>query len=307
VLDRSGKVIIARQVEGGNTQAGSGSNAPYPFAKFSPAARLIAQLLPGDGKTAPPAQLNRGLPLLAQAPQAQNAAALLAPALGKAVTQSGMFYEAHQAQWVSGKLPLTSLLQEPQGQRSAPVAYQHAAAEKVGAGRTAPAMPSPAPTPTVAIAPREMAVNTPALQTAAGTTQTPLLTQQVADDLRPLVQQQLEAATTNRMVWHGEIWPRQSMDWEIEWNGEREADGSSEDDARWRTALSLTTPRLGRVDANLQLSAKGVSITLATPSDSSANDLRAAVPALVEALSAAGVPLLDIKVRFENEYPAGQG
>ncbi len=283
VLDRSGRVIIARQVESGTAQQ-PGSAAPYPFAKFSAAARLIGQLLPAEGEAPPPAQLNRGQPLLTQPPLAQNAAVLLAPALGKAVAQSGMFYEAHQAQWVTGKLPLDRLLQEPQGQRSAPIAFQHAAAGKVGADGTAPA-----------VAPRGM-------ETAA-----PAAVRPVPDDLRPLVQQQLEAAAANRMAWHGEVWPRQTMDWQIEWDGEREADGSSDEEARWSTALSLTTPRLGRIDARLQLSARGVSIALATPADSSANDLRAAAPALVEALAAAGVPLFDLKVRFENEYPAGQG
>jgi len=289
VLDRSGKVVIARQVDAGNTQAAS--NAPYPFAKFSPAARLIGQLLPGDGEPAPPAQLNRGQPLLAQAPQAQISAALLAPALGKAVAQSGMFYEAHQAQWVNGKLPLNSLLQEPQGQRSAPFAFQQAAGAKVGAGETA----------------RDMQSATVAQTQQSRETATPAIVRPVPDDLRPLVQQQLDAAATNRMLWHGEVWPRQSMNWEIEWNGEREADGSSEEKAKWRTALSLTTPRLGRIDANLQLSPAGVSITLATPSGSSAGDLRDAAPELAQALAAAGVPLLGFKVTFDNEYPAGQG
>lgn len=301
VLDRSGKVVIARQVDGGNAQAGS--TAPYPFAKFSPAAQLIGRLLPSEGEAPPPAPLNRGQPLLAQPPQTQNAAVTLAPALGKAVAQSGIFYEAHQAQWVSGKLPLDRLLQEPQGQRSAPVAYQHAAAEKVGAGGTAPLLSVP-----TSVAPREMAANPAAgLPQTANTAQTSSFAQTVPDDLRPLVQQQLEAAATNRMVWHGEVWPRQSMDWEIEWKGEREADGSSDEEALWRTALSLTTPRLGRVDAKLQLSANGVSIALTTPLGASAADLRDAAPALTEALAAAGVPLLGFKVTFDNEYPAGQG
>lgn len=314
VLDRSARVVIARQVETGSTTTSAGEAAPYAYARFSPAARMIGQLLPAEGEAPPPAQLNRGQPLLAQPPQAQNMAAQLAPALGKAVVQSGMFYEAHQAQWVSGKLPLATLLQEPQGQKSAPVAFQHAIAEKVGADRTA----TPATGSTVAV-PREITANslaaTPASPQAAPTTQaTPqptqlasALPQPLPDDLRPLVQQQLEAAATNRMVWHGEVWPRQSLDWEIEWDGERAADGSIDEEAHWRTALSLTTPRLGRVDARLQLSAQGVSISLGTPSDSSANDLRDAAPVLAKALAAAGVPLLGLKVKFENEYPAGQG
>jgi len=307
VLDRSAKVIIARQVETGTASGSPGEAAPYAYARFSPAARMIGQLLSAEGEAPPPAQLNRGQPLLPQAPQAQNLAAQLAPALGKAIVQSGMFYEAHQAQWVSGKLPLATLLQEPQGQKSAPEAFQHALAQKVGAGGTAN------PTAPAGAVPREMAAHTTVAAQAATQAasqpaqQASVLPQPIPDDLRPLVQQQLDAAATNRMVWHGEVWPQQSLDWEIEWDGERAADGSTDEAAQWRTALSLTTPRLGRVDARLQLSAQGVSITLDTPSDSSAHDLRDAAPALAEALADAGVPLRGFKVKFGNEHPAGQG
>jgi flagellar hook-length control protein FliK len=297
VIDRSAKVVIARQVEASGTAAAS--NTPYAFTRFSDAARLIGQLLPAEGKSAPSVPLNRGQPLLVQMPQGQNAAALLAPALGKAVTQSGVFYEAHQAQWVSGRLPLAQLLQEPQGQRSTPAAFAQAAAEQTGA---TPVMPREATT-TASVA------TTAATTTAASTPQTSASqpAQPVPNELRPLVQQQLEAAASNRVFWHGEVWPRQTMEWEIEWDGEREADGSTEADARWRTALALTTPRLGRIDASLQLTAGGVRITLATPQDASAAALRAASLELAQALAAAGVPLRGFKVNTGNEYPAGQG
>jgi hypothetical protein len=407
VIDRSAKVVIARQVEGSTTTADA--TAPYAYAKFSPAARMIGQLLPADGEAAPPVQLNRGQPLLTQPPQAQSAAATLAPILGKAVTQSGMFYEAHQAQWVSGKLPLEQLLQEPQGLRSSPAAFRNAVAEaivrtlvpatvqatsqsvaqsnlgasmtavtqsvpgaavaSVVAGATNPALVQPqsianAPganllshlsdqvLPLVRQQVDAVATNRlPASEaarviaqafTAAGhpvttenalqalqggmarigaegmsslSAQAPaanvqqaagLATQQVPDEMRPLVQQQLEAAASNRVFWHGEVWPRQTMDWAIEWDGEREADGSEEEEARWRTALSLTTPRLGRIEASLQLSPKGVSISLATPDADSAADLRDAAPRLAEALAAAGVPLRGFQVKKPDEYPAGQ-
>lgn len=341
VLDRSGKTIIARQVESGATAAGELAG-PYPFARFSAAARMIGQLLPGEGEMPAPAQLNRGGPVLAQLPpagQTRDIAAQLAPALGKAVAQSGLFYEAHQAQWVNGKLPLAALLQEPQGQRSQPVALQLAAAEiaaraiatperpmtatqvlqalqtdtQTATSPATPMRPQPAG-PTDIAASFQRAMDELSGQFAAASPKpgalpgTPLSGQPQAlpDDLRPLVQQQLEAAATNRMLWHGEVWPHQTMDWEIEWNGGREADGKDEE-ARWQTSLALTTPRLGRVQAHLQLTTQGVNIRMTTPSDSSANDLRDAASVLAEALAAAGIPLLGFKVTYENEYPAGQG
>ena len=333
VIDRSNKVVIARQVEARPTAADD-ANAPYPFAKFSPAARLIGQLLPAEGEAAQPAPLGRGAPILPQPPQSPAATAQLASNLAKAVSQSGMFYESHQAQWVTGKLPLAQLLQEPQGQRSAQAAYQFAAVELVARFSAQQAQPD---APPVEQAARQAAMDggatrqagstgiAAALQqgfnpgkvgageTAAGSAPAPAAAaqvaaaaQQVPDELRPLVQQQLEAAGTQRLFWHGEVWPQQAIDWEIEWEGEREADGSEEENLRWRTALSLTTPRLGRVDASLQLSAQGVSIALATPHGASAADLRAAAPQLAEALGAAGVPLLAFQVRHEEPTPPAE-
>jgi hypothetical protein len=45
-------------------------------------------------------------------------AADLVPVLKQAITQSGMFYEAHQARWVAGQLPTEALRQEPQARFS---------------------------------------------------------------------------------------------------------------------------------------------------------------------------------------------
>ncbi|GAA5181583.1 hypothetical protein GCM10025771_28840 [Niveibacterium umoris] len=82
-----------------------------PKPTLSVSARLISQLLTGRESAAAPAALNEGSPLLPGPPQN---GAQLAPLLQRAVAQSGMFYEAHQAQWVEGKLPISQLLAEPQ-------------------------------------------------------------------------------------------------------------------------------------------------------------------------------------------------
>jgi hypothetical protein len=72
-------------------------------------------------------------------------AALLGERLKAAVTQSGLFYEAHLARWASGGMPLAELLKEPQGRlsrvarRDAPPDGEAPAAEDGFAdGRTLP-------------------------------------------------------------------------------------------------------------------------------------------------------------------------
>lgn len=278
VIDRSARAIIAQRVDAGAAAAESAT--PYPFTRLSPAARLIGALLPAEGETVPAALLNRGQPLIAAPTQGPLPAGQLAETLAKAVTQSGVFYEAHQAEWVKGRLPLAELLQEPQGRFSSPAAFAHAALEKIGAGDTAPQPAAAEPS----------AARQPASQPAAGTAA------QIPDTLRPLIQQQLEAAAYQRIFWHGEVWPQQALDWAIEWEGERAGAGDEQEPAVWHTALTLTTPRLGRIEARLQLTAQGVQMAISAADDLSAGELRDALPELAAAFARAGLPLLKCTV-----------
>lgn len=303
VIDRTPKLLIAQL----NSQtAAAAANPPYPYATLSRSAQLIGNLLLQEGETPQPAALNGGQPLLPQPPAR---GADLAPRLEQAITQSGLFYEAHQAQWVAGKLPLAQLLQEPQGQHSSPAALSNqnvspeasvrhgALAAPPEAGRGA-ANAASAPAATL-------------LQTAPGTgertetaaaqqQQTAGLPHKVPDELRPLVQQQLDAVATQRLVWHGEAWPNQRIEWEIEREQKRETREDAGEEDSWRTTLRLTTPRLGQVDATMQLTAAGIRVSLATPVDATAADLRDEAPALETALAAAGVPLLSFMVKSES-------
>jgi flagellar hook-length control protein FliK len=112
------------------------------------------------------------------------------------------------------------------------------------------------------------------------------------------VQQQLEAAATQRLTWHGEIWPKQTMDWEIERDA-REGDSAPGEAAAWATSLRLSLPRLGAIDARLQLSGQNVRLVLHTLEASTATDLDAAIPSLQQALAAAGLTLLGVQTQHE--------
>ncbi|MFA6314741.1 MAG: flagellar hook-length control protein FliK, partial [Sterolibacterium sp.] len=125
----------------------------------------------------------------------------------------------------------------------------------------------------------------------------PMTAATIPDELRPLVQQQLDAAGTQRLMWHGEIWPGQTMQWEIEWNDQAGGNSGHDEAEPWATTLRLKTPRLGEVEAGLRLGAGGVRIALTTPLGASAADLRAGAPALEQALASAGVPVLGFTVK----------
>ncbi|MBP0636498.1 flagellar hook-length control protein FliK [Cupriavidus sp. AcVe19-6a] len=76
---------------------------------LSATARAILAVMESAG----PQPVKPGTPLL-PAPPAAGSMQAAAAALANAVGQSGLFYESHLAQWVSGARPLSTILQEPQ-------------------------------------------------------------------------------------------------------------------------------------------------------------------------------------------------
>lgn len=290
VVDRSAQTILARSAA---NQGASGE--AYPHATLSPAAQLIGKLL-SEEQGAGPVPLNRGQPLL-NAPPAQ--AAPLAGALRNALENSGLFYEAHQAQWVAGKRPLDSLLQEPQGRLSSPdAARNEALAQQAGkaAAATAPG------TLLERIDSDRGGVARGVEHAAANARAEPQNTppQALPNELRPLVHQQLEAAANQRLIWHGEAWPGQRIDWEVEEDRQQPA-RSAEEPQPWLTTLRLTTPRLGSVEARLRIVGNSLQLNLSTPVGASAADMRDELPALADALAAAGIQLQAAQVRHEPE------
>lgn len=315
VVDRTPKVVIAQLT--GQSAVTPAADEPYKYATLSRTGQMIGNLLLPEGEQHQPATLNRGEPLLPQPPAR---ATDLVPALQKAITQSGLFYESHQAQWVAGKLAVAQLLQEPQGQRSAPATLaQHGVIQAPlpqGTGRPAPTTPTqdgaqPLSLPQEAGRAATTSAASPSLmQTLFGgeaRSEAPTAQQQASavaqampEELRPIVQQQLDAVATQRLIWHGEAWPTQAMEWEIVREEEQGAGTDVDDLASWRTTLRLDTPRLGHIDASLRLTTAGIHMTVATSDEASAADLRDAAPELAASFDAAGISLLSFLVKHES-------
>jgi hypothetical protein len=301
VVDRTPHLVVA-QLANRNSPGDAATGVNPQFANLSRTAQLIGSLLARDGAPPPPAALTRGQALLPAAfADTAKLAAELAPQLAKAVGQSGLFYEAHQVQWVMGQRPMNDLLVEPQA--------RHSPGEASARGQESDGLPA---RQTTNANPAQQSGPMAILQSLFGSEETrpqtgtqPAATanpaQIVPEDLRPLVQQQLDAAATQRMAWHGDVWPGQSLDWQIEPDGRQTGNEQTDSERGWITSLRLVTPRLGEIDARLTLAAEGVRIVIATPAGASAADLLDAAPSLEKSMAAAGVPLLALQVKHAAE------
>lgn len=279
VVETNGKVSLAFVAN--RSQGGDAESAQSVPTRLSQAGRLIGDLLAGvgqEGKRAEPAPLNGNQPIVSRMPES---AAELVPLLKEALTRSGMFYEAHQARWVEGKLPQEALLQQPQGrlspvlQEGAPApaaAFQAASAapEELAARSAQPQAPAPGPEAT--------------LQARNPMT--------VAPELTPLVQQQLDALATQNYVWQGQVWPGQQMHWEITEEGQDRQGAGEDAPDRWQTRLNLHLPNLGGIGATIRLrSDNEVEILLTTDSEPSRGTLAGASDGLRQQLGDAGLTL----------------
>ena len=269
-------------------------------ATLSRTGQLISDLFSStqsSGKTSQALPLN-GNQAIANTPPAQ--AKDLLPLLKQAITQSGMFYESHQAEWIEGRLSKNALLQEPQGKLSSSLAF---APETHDVALT-PGKPAlPAAEQIAAPATRQVAdtsSNAPAnsitdnarpslqQQTASG--------QQISAQIQPLVQQQLEALATQTYTWQGQVWPGQDMRWEIEEDASRQFMSGDDPAANWRTSLHLTLPRLGEIDAQIRIQGEQIVLRITSENPDTRQLLRMENDSLRQLLSEAGLSLASLGI-----------
>jgi hypothetical protein len=214
---------------------------------------------------ASPAAVAKSVPILAGAPPANIQD--FAVALKSAVSQSGLFYESHQAQWVSGERSLASLMKEPQAQL--PLAQGTAVSQTIDAKASGDAGLQSVLSGREAMHP----------QTA------------------PLVQQQLETLDTRQIVWQGQVWPGQTMDWQIEEEAARQSPDYDDEAPQWRTRLHLDLPGLGGVSAKLAIDRAGIRVEMVAERNESAGVLQKEVSQLAASMEASGLKVAGLAVK----------
>lgn len=187
----------------------------------------------------------------------------LAGILQEALSNSGLFYESHQAQWLGGDRSTAQLMQEPQN-----------------------------------MTPEQARAVTQELLSSSNQANTPTSPEGkslgIPDHLQPLVQQQLNALETNHMMWQGNIWPDQDMKWEVH---EQAAQSPAEEGQRqWVTQIQLDLPNLGAVAATLRLNSAGLSLRLNADTPQTRAVLGNASTRLVSSLADAGIPVVSTQV-----------
>jgi hypothetical protein len=246
---------------------------------ISDTAKFIGSLLQKGGEAGQAAQAGKAVPVITT-PPADTAA--LAQSLKQAVSQSGLFYESHQVQWLAGERNVAALLQEPQG-RLSPLLNQ-ADAQK--------AAPSAGNLPLASKAADVGALPAGALNSEAAKAEP------VHPQSMQIVQQQLQTLDSRQIIWQGQVWPGQEMKWEIEEDAARR-EGGEEEASHWHTRLNLELPSLGGVSAKLAFVNGAIQLDIAADSAISADRMRNAQASLAERFASSGLTLSGVNIRHE--------
>lgn len=294
VGDQLSMVFIAREPRPTFLLTGQAGSAN---ATLSGAARLIDHLLQmSDQDGAPPVVQGR-FPLL---PSANANAAQLASQLRQALTGSGVFYESHLLDWVSGSRPLTDIGHEPQARLNA--AAQTAAGHGVLDGQELArlatglhAFGADAQALLRMIRDAQRKAGNPLNLDAEIVTPAQAALPDLDPELAHLLQLQLNTLEQQQIRWQGQLWPGQPMEWDIaEERSEHEPDNRAA--SAWTSVVRFELPHLGAVEATLRLAGERVQVQVKTAQDATASSLRMYGPLLAEALEAAGAPLDALQV-----------
>jgi hypothetical protein len=133
---------------------------------------------------------------------------------------------------------------------------------------------------------------------------------QLPAQLQSLVQQQLATLAQGAMVWVGQVWPGQEMQWRVEPDA-RDAGNADETTARgWTSVIRLDLPRLGSMVATLHLGADQHLRVRLQHGEQAAAELSAQRDALRRSVAAAGLQLDELALQADAagaSQPAAPG
>lgn len=282
-------------------------------ASLSSAAKLINTVLQAAQQAGASTTLVGKVPLVASPAVSIPE---LATALQDSVEFSGVFYESHVGQWVSGDRPLSDLLREPQVQAQEDAPTQ-AAASKAPAGSAATVLPRPPATQAelstlmsnVRTAPDTRQFLAQALSSLSNGNDLPkeadtvVRTATISQESAQTINLQLNTLEQQRIAWQGELWPGQRMEWEIseESNGRSQSGDADPNQASWQSVVRFDLPKLGKISASIHLCGGHVRMQVCTISTGSVATLKAHGDKLANALDAAGSPLDSLIIKQDDQ------
>jgi len=273
-------------------------------ASLSTTARLIDHIVHTAEQEGMPAAVPGKTPLASTPAELQPRQ--LAASLQNAVGRSGLFYESHLHEWISGTRSPAELAREPQAQLSrtwqAPAAgtagqdalradFARLAATVGTGGEGAQKL-------TELIRDGRLPVMTHAAADALLVAQPEARLPAVDPEAARLINLQLNALEHQSVQWRGELHPGMPLEWEIHEDTQQQGGAREEPQQQaWTSTVRFELPHLGGISATIRLVGDRVHVQVDTETEDTASTLRHFGGMLSDALEGAGAPLDSLTVK----------
>lgn len=120
------------------------------------------------------------------------------------------------------------------------------------------------------------------------------------NQLGQLINLQLNALEQQRVVWHGQVWPGQQMEWEIGQEHDQSGSGGRDDDVSaptWHSVVRFNFAQLGSVSASIRLIGQQIHVQVKADNEAAAAALRGHSGLFANAMAAAGTSLDSLTVK----------
>ncbi|MFJ3058397.1 flagellar hook-length control protein FliK [Herbaspirillum sp. NPDC087042] len=120
------------------------------------------------------------------------------------------------------------------------------------------------------------------------------------NQLGQIINLQLNALEQQRVLWHGEVWPGQKMEWEInqeDGNDKPKTPGEAQEPPSWHSVVRFNFAHLGSVSASIRLIGQQIHVQVKADNEAATAALRTNTPMFADAMAAAGTSLDSLIVK----------
>jgi len=109
---------------------------------------------------------------------------------------------------------------------------------------------------------------------------------------------QLDTLENQRLSWQGELWPGQTLQWEISKDPDHQsAMQEANQDQTWQTVVRFQLAKLGQINATIRLQGEHVQVQVNVQNEATTDSLKNAIGQLILALAASGTALDNIIIQ----------
>nr|WP_198980481.1 flagellar hook-length control protein FliK [Herbaspirillum sp. ASV7] len=120
------------------------------------------------------------------------------------------------------------------------------------------------------------------------------------NQLGQIINLQLNALEQQRVLWHGEVWPGQKMEWEIsqeDGHDKPKTPGEAQEPPSWHSVVRFNFAHLGSVTASIRLIGQQIHVQVKADTEAATAALRGNTPMFADAMAAAGTSLDSLIVK----------